>query len=445
MAAKRIFSALLWLFFIFWLILQVIVSVAQTNDAGFIDFKSYIRAIERLASTGSPYLSISESLEIWRTYHRYEVALLDAHARGKAQEIQTELKITSLPPSAYVYPPTLALIIQQFHISPVAFAGLLVISVVGFSWLWLQITGASNITLLLVMFSWDVLASFNGGNVELLLLFATLLSAWLIWNSLGLIAGPLIALILLVKPFYILFFLGFVLILLFNPSTALRVTRRSFAAGSAVALALIAAEVYRWGPYLRAETLAFFSHAMDYSWFVMPPAEQTPLSAWNRTPLQALVSAGLPLSMATAGALGLWILFVGVTIWQTRNAQLTFALSFTIALVLLYWGRPVGWGLNYLPFTVVVVAWPKLNRWQKTALVSVAVAFMFSHWWAFILTAQGKGMPLLTLQSAELPWETWLVIPLSWLLLLYVTPKPHKWSLSHFKRAVFQPIWNFIV
>ena len=41
-----------------------------------------------------------------------------------------------------------------------------------------------------------------------------------------------------------------------------------------------------------------------------------------------------------------------------------------------------------------------------------------SHLGAFILTLQGHGLPLFTLQRTDFPWETWLVIPLSWLLLL---------------------------
>jgi len=36
-----------------------------------------------------------------------------------------------------------------------------------------------------------------------------------------------------------------------------------------------------------------------------------------------------------------------------------------------------------------------------------------------VLTGLGAGLPLLTLQPAERPWETWLVLPVAWLLLLW--------------------------
>lgn len=417
----RIFPTLLWLFFFIWLLLQVIISVVQNSSGlGFIDFQSYVRAVDRLESVKSPYLSPSQCLEIWRTYHQDETKLLDAYARGKAKETRIEQSSKPPLPSAYVYPPTLALLILQLHISPILFAGLLLLSILGFSWLWLKSTRAHSITLLLIIFSWDVLASFNGGNAELLLIFTTLLAAWSLWNYRGLIAAPLIALGLLIKPFYVMFFVVFVLIQLLNDSTTFQAKWRTLVMTTVITLALVACEVYRWGPHLRGEAFNYFLHAFDYFWFVLPAAEQTPLSAWNRTPLQALVSLGLPLSMAKAASLGLWLLFVGITMWQARKTQLTFPLAFALALILLYWGRPVGWGLNYLEVVVVAVAWPTLQRWQKPVLISLVTALMVSHWWAVVLTAQGNGMPLLTLQSAEIPWETWLVLPLSWLLMLRV-------------------------
>jgi len=33
---------------------------------------------------------------------------------------------------------------------------------------------------------------------------------------------------------------------------------------------------------------------------------------------------------------------------------------------------------------------------------------------ALVLTGLGDGVPLLTLQPADRPWETWLVLPVAW-------------------------------
>ena len=120
----------------------------------------------------------------------------------------------------------------------------------------------------------------------------------------------------------------------------------------AVILAVIAVEIYRWGSVVRAETLNFLLHATDSLWFALPVAEQTPLSVWNRTPLQGLINAGVPVSLAQMAALGLWLLFLGITLWWARKTPLTFAL----ALTLLYWGRPAGYGFNYLEVVVRVPA-----------------------------------------------------------------------------------------
>jgi hypothetical protein len=43
---------------------------------------------------------------------------------------------------------------------------------------------------------------------------------------------------------------------------------------------------------------------------------------------------------------------------------------------------------------------------------------MASRWWALLETLRGESMSLLTLQTTSFPWETWLVLPFSWLLML---------------------------
>jgi len=36
-----------------------------------------------------------------------------------------------------------------------------------------------------------------------------------------------------------------------------------------------------------------------------------------------------------------------------------------------------------------------------------------------VLTGLGDGLPPLTLQPADRPWETWLVLPVAWVLVLW--------------------------
>ena len=88
------------------------------------------------------------------------------------------------------------------------FTGLLLLSTLGFVALWFNATKAHSGWLLLVMGSRDGLASLQGGNVELMLLFFMLLAARLLWDQRGILAAPLIALVLLIKPFYALFFVA---------------------------------------------------------------------------------------------------------------------------------------------------------------------------------------------------------------------------------------------
>lgn len=193
---------------------------------------------------------------------------------------------------------------------------------------------------------------------------------------------------------------------------------RALTVAAALALTLIAVAVYWWGEPLRAEALSYLFHAADYHWFGLPPAEQTPMSAWNRTPTQGLISAGMPVAAAQWAGFALWLLFVAITMWRARGVPLSFPLAFALAFVLLYWGRPVLWTLIYLDLVLVVVVWPTSEKCQQAVLLGGVIGLMASHWWALVRTLGGDGMPLLTLQRADFPWETWLVIPLSWLLLM---------------------------
>jgi len=48
----------------------------------------------------------------------------------------------------------------------------------------------------------------------------------------------------------------------------------------------------------------YLAHTLDAQWFVLPVAAQTPMSAWNRTPLQALIALGLPAACHLARFVG---------------------------------------------------------------------------------------------------------------------------------------------
>ncbi|MGH9960164.1 MAG: hypothetical protein ACREBC_24085, partial [Pyrinomonadaceae bacterium] len=284
---SRYLSTLLWLFFSLWLVAQLpfFFTLAERGEVP-IDFLAYQRAAEALEKGESPYLSPTQSVAIFRDFHQSEAELLAAHARGEGYQFLQELIARPQQPGPYVYPPSLALLIAQLNIHFLIFIGLILLSILGFTALWFKSTQAHSLWLLLVMGSRDVLATLQGGNVELLLLFVTALAARWLWNRRLLLATPLITLVLLIKPFYALFFVAFILLREVSPIAEARLKPRSLALPMTVILVLIAVEIYRWGSVVQAETLNFLLHATDYLWFALPVAEQTPLSVWNRTPLQ---------------------------------------------------------------------------------------------------------------------------------------------------------------
>jgi hypothetical protein len=272
--------------------------------------------------------------------------------------------------------------------------------------------------LLLVIGSWPILSSLTAGNVEIVLLFAVLLAAWALWRSQAVLSAPLIAFVVLVKPYYALFFVAFGFLLFVNPDHNRRATWGRLSTSAMATLLTVVIAVVLWGPALRPAALQYVNHALDYSWFVLPVEQQTPLSMWNRTPLQGLVNLGVAPQRAQPLALALWVVALLGTLWLSRGRRLTFAITFALALVLLYWGRPVGWGFYFLEIIVVVAVWPMLRAWQRLFLLAAVLALMASHWLALWLTLQGVWLRLVTMQSATLPWETWLVLPLAWLVLI---------------------------
>lgn len=413
-------TILLWALFVLWLLAQVpfILGIIQRGIIP-VDFLQYQRAAAAWERTGSPYFSREEFSRVWRSIHQTETELQAAYAIGKGREMRREVQSRPQQPSAYSYLPTLAILISQLGIGPIEFAVLSVLSSLGFAWFWIGRVRANALWLLPIAFSHDMLASLHAGNVEPILLFVVLLASKLLWNMKVLLAAPLIAFTLLIKPFYALFFAAFILFRALEDIGESRVLYRSLATVIIVTLALLALEAARWGETLRTETLHYVLHFTDYLWFGLPVAEQTPLSAWNRTPMQAFANLGVHAEIAAGLSLAIWTLLVGVTAWRARGAELDFPLTFALSLILLYWGRPVGWVFSYIGAVVGVVVWNNLRGRLKVALLVMLTALIISHWWAFFLTTRGAGMPWLTLQSARFPWETWLVLPISWLLLLY--------------------------
>lgn len=415
----RFFAALGWvLFFVFTYGLITDRSQSAASNTSSIDYLAYANAAEAMKAGKSPFPSIEKARATWTYVHQIEIDIWTARITGKWDSILNRLATEPPRPGSYIYPPTLAQILISTGLTERGFTLLLIAAIAGFAWLWLRESGAHPLSLLWLMTTFELHTALRSGNVELLLLFMALLSTVLLWYQKTLWVAPLLALMLLIKPFYAILFVAFVLIQGRWPQRWL--------ATVALTLALVSFEVLRWDPALRSETFSYMSHLMDYLWMALPPEQQTPLSMWNRTPLQALISVGVPMRTAQAMALGLWAALLGLTLWLIKGKRPDFKHSFALALILLYWGRPVGWGLVYLELIVATTIWPNLRPWQRVILCLGLLALMASRWWALILTVQGYGMPLMTLQRPEFAWETWLLIPFCWLLVMVSAKRSEK-------------------
>jgi len=391
-----------------------------------VDYRTYHRAAVALARGASPYQTPAQSLALWRSYHRLDAAIRAAHtlrAAGSDPSART-------PPGPYLYLPTLALLVWQLHLTAAPWEVLDLACVVAFPLLLLRWARASWWWLLLVAGSWDVWATYSGGNVEALLLVGALVAARLLWppRPFGPAAMPLaavlVAFVVLAKPFYVLFFVAFGVVLLLASGASRRATLRTLGAVAGLAVLLLAGEVIRWGPALRGDAVGYLAHTLDAQWVVLPVTQQTPMSAWNRTPLQALIALGLPAAPAQLVAGLVWLATLAATAWLVRARRLPFAPAFAVAFALLYLGRPVGWTLVYLDLVVCVAAWPSLPRAGRAVLLVGVLALLLSHWAALVLTGLGEGLSLLTLQPADRPWETWLVLPAAWGIVLWAARQP---------------------
>jgi hypothetical protein len=398
------------IFLLLWFVVAgLLIAGVRVSGNPPVDAATYFTALEDVSAGTNPYGSPDEATRTWLTYHAIEGAVLAG-----------TLDAENLPfrPGPFIYPPTLLQFIDLLRIGPVGFVLLILASVLFFCGLWLRISGANPWWLLLVVFSWDVLASFSGANIELMLLATTLGAVWLLWKEQGLWAAPLIAFVVVVKPFYALLFLTFgVLMLSAEPDRRMRTTRMLLWSAAAT-IVLISFATVLWPNWLRWDAIEYLSQALAYSWYQLPVVDQTPMSIWNRTLMQGLVNGGVSAQMAQLLSMGLWLIVVVVSAWQAYNRRVGFTQIFALGFAIFYWFRPVGWTLIYLDFVVLTAIWPYAKIRERGILLSIALALNLSHWVALVLTVQQRWLRLFTLQSASVPWETWLVLPLCWILLL---------------------------
>ncbi|MEL7233940.1 MAG: hypothetical protein AAGK74_05560, partial [Chloroflexota bacterium] len=148
---------------------------------------------------------------------------------------------------------------------------------------------------------------------------------------------------------------------------------------------------------------------------------QYPLNVWNRTAMQGFVNAGVGAGIAQQLSLVTWLVLLGITLWRARTTQLTFRLAFALALILMYWARPVGWGLVFLEVVMVLAVWERLRRPERIALTVAMVGLALSRWVVLGQTANGETLNLFTFQTAQFPWEVWLLLPACWLVLVLST------------------------
>lgn len=420
---RRPLGLIPWLLLIIWFLAPTlgVIEQMQRGDPPPPDLATYLRAANQLRQGQPLYATAAEAHQIWLAINALERVnyLTDAGAAVAANI-----------PGPYVYPPALAVWLYWLNFQPALCVGLLALSIVSFGALWLYTVRAhapsgapgetgSSWWLLLLIGSWPILSLITTtGNIEPVLLFVLLVTAWALWRGYAVLSAPLIAFVVLVKPFYALFYLSFGLLLLLNPMHNRRQVWRNLNVAAMFTLLIVAITAVMWGRALWAPAWQFLSNALDYHWLVLPPPQQTPLSIWNRTPLQALVNLGVAPQAAQQLALGLWVVALLLTIWLCWGRRLSLPLTFALALVLLNWGRPIGWGFHFVEIVVVMAAWPALGWWLRLLLLSATVALMASHWAALALTLQGVWLRLVTMQSAEWPWESWLVLPLAWLALM---------------------------
>jgi len=85
--------------------------------------------------------------------------------------------------------------------------------------------------------------------------------------------------------------------------------------------------------------------------------------------------------------------------------------------------RPITLALPFLEMFVVSAVWPYLSGRSQRVLLIGAGFLIVSHWVALILAVTWVTPALLTLQTARMPFETLIVIPICLVLCLYALRK----------------------
>ncbi|GAA5530091.1 hypothetical protein [Herpetosiphon gulosus] len=389
--------------------------VQQNGQRGIqtVDFQSYALAAEQMQQQVSPYPAIAEAQAMWRSVHQWEQRMLNAPDLAAKLAVKAEYDQVGQIVGPYLYPPTLAAIVTSLQISSLGMAAILSIATLIFVAFWLYLTKQSSGWTIWVMLSMECLIGIVAGNIEFLLLLGSLVGGyWALYHS-RIATALIIALMLLIKPFYGMFFGALALLAYCSlaDQTARHALLKRIASIAGLALGLIGLEIWRWDRALRDETFSYLTHTLEYQWFNFPAAEQSPMSMWNRTPLQGLINLGINANSAQILAIGLWLVVLGLIGWLVWHKNLGFPMLYGLSLLLLYWGRPVGWSFSFIELIVLSLAWHWLKLWGKIGLSTAMLGLIGSRWVALILTAQAQGMPLNTLQTTTFAWESWLVLP----------------------------------
>ncbi|MBM7845485.1 hypothetical protein [Herpetosiphon giganteus] len=421
-AWRRVGTLVGWMIFGMWVAFGYSV-VYQNQQRGIasVDFQSYALAAERMQHQANPYPAIAEAQAMWRSVHQWEQRILNAPDPAAKLAVKAQYDQVGQIVGPYLYPPTLAQAVAKLQITSLGMAAILSMATLGFVAFWLYLTKQSSAWTMLVMLSLECMLGIVSGNVEVLLLLGSLLGGyWALYHS-RLAAALIIALLLLIKPFYGLFFVALAALAYCNmaDSAARQDLIKRIASIAVLALGLIGLEIWRWDSALRHETFNYLANTLEYQWFNFAVAEQSPMSMWNRTVLQGLINLGLNPNSAQILALGLWLLGLVASCWLVWRKQVGFPLLYGLSFLLLYWGRPVGWSFSFLELIVLSLVWPTLGRWGKIGLSTAMLGLIGSRWIALGLTAQAQGMPLNTLQTSTFAWESWLVLPLCLLCLGY--------------------------
>ena len=396
-----------WLLLLFALLAMLTVSGKLP-----VDMKPYFTVKQRLQQGKPMYPTVAESQKRWSYIH------VSASNHGKTG------KKAAIKPGPYVYPPSLGLWLKRLGLPPLLYLFLLFSSLFAFAWLWKQQLqpeywgwGA------LVVFSWDVVSSLTGGNIELMLLTAGIFACWFLWKGKPWWAIPLIAFTVLCKPFYAFLYAAFCLLWLAQHERWKQALQWTVLAGIG-SWVLIGLDVWSWGASLQQQAWTYLSQALEHQWMSLPIAQQSPMSGWNRSLMQGLVLLHIPARTAQILSLAIWAFLLGLAIWRIRNKPQSFSWLLATAMVLFYWGRPVTWGMPLLEILILTALWNELSEKRRVWLKRAAWTLIASHWLAVVAVFVTSYPLLLTLQTASFPWETWLLLPSCLILLLWNRAEP---------------------